>query len=72
MHLVALVPRQAWLPQEQIRPLVGPSEQEILEALGVSAVRDFKRAGPTEDRTRYHQHESPVINLSILNYINIC
>lgn len=24
---------QAWLPQEQIRPLVGPSETEILEAL---------------------------------------
>lgn len=26
--------QKAWLPQEQIRPLVGPSEQEILEALG--------------------------------------
>ena len=37
MHRVAPLPRQAWLPQEQIRPLMGPSEQEILEALGGSA-----------------------------------
>ena len=31
---------EAWLPQEQIRPLVGCSEQEIFEALSHLVPRD--------------------------------
>lgn len=41
---------QAWLPQEQIRPLVGPSETEILEALCNSVASEaefFVRQGKT-------------------------